>query len=54
MQGRLKATWRRTVEKEIKATGLTWGEVEKAAWIEFVGDLMLRSELRARSRRMPS
>ena len=25
------ATWRRTVEKEIKAMGLTWGEAEMAA-----------------------
>ena len=49
-QGRLKATWRRTVEKEIKAMGLTWGEVEMAAWIELVGGLMLLSELRARTR----
>ena len=30
-QGRPKATWRRTVEKEIKAMGLTWGEAEMAA-----------------------
>jgi hypothetical protein len=30
-QGRLKATWRRTIEKEIKAMGLTWGEAEVAA-----------------------
>ena len=31
MQGRPKATWRRTVEKEIKAMGLTCGEAEIAA-----------------------
>ena len=30
-QGRPKVTWRRTVEKEIKVMGLTWGEAEKAA-----------------------
>ena len=29
--GRPKATWPRTVEKEIKAMGLTWGETEMAA-----------------------
>ena len=30
-QGRLKATWRSTVEKEIKVIDLTWGEAEMAA-----------------------
>ena len=30
-QGRPKATWRRTFEKEIKEMGLTWGEAEMAA-----------------------
>ena len=30
-QGRPKATWRRTAEKEIKAMGLTWGETEMIA-----------------------
>ena len=34
--------------------GLTWGEVEMAARTELVGGLMLRSELRARKRRMAS
>ena len=57
-QGRPKATWRRTVEKEIKAMGLTWGEAEMVAldrfgssrqnWLEAeIGGLMLRAELRA-------
>ena len=30
-QGEPKATWRRTVEKEIKAMGLTWIEAEMVA-----------------------
>ena len=25
-QGRTKATWRRTAEKDIKTVGLSWGE----------------------------
>ena len=41
-QDRPKATWRRTVEKEIKAMGLTWDEAEMAAldrigWRQRVG-----------------
>ena len=35
-QGRLKATWRRTVEKEIKAMGLTRGE-EKMVSLDRIG-----------------
>ena len=53
-QGRPKATWRKTVEKEIKAMGLTWGEAEMAALDRIgseaeSGGFMLRAELRARS-----
>jgi hypothetical protein len=45
-QGRPKATWRTTVEKDIKLdqTGQNWLEAES-------GGLMLRAELRARRRR---
>ena len=34
-QGRPKATWRRTVEKEIKAIGLSWIEAEMPTLANF-------------------
>ena len=36
-QGRPKATWRTTVEKEVKAMCLTWGEAGMAAQVGLVG-----------------
>ena len=36
---RLKAIWRRTVEKEIETMGLTRSESERQLWTELVGDL---------------
>ena len=35
-QGRPKATWLKTVEKEIKAMGLTWGEAAMVA-LDIIG-----------------
>ena len=51
-QDRPQATWRRTVEKEIKAIGLTWGEAEmavldKICWRQRVGGLIIFVELRS-------
>ena len=39
-QGRPKDTWRRTIEREIKAMGLTWGEtaLERIGWKQKVKD----------------
>ena len=51
--GRHKATWPRSVEKEIKAMSLAWGKAENGRSRQNMleiesGGLMLRVELRAK------
>ena len=48
-QGRLKATWRRTVEKEFKARVLTWDEAKMVALDRFSWRQRVKAAFFARS-----
>ena len=44
-RGRPRETWRRTIEAEMKTTGKTWKELEKAAMVNISSRARLNMEI---------